>query len=137
MIAHPPCTHLSSSGARWFNDKQADGRQQSSIAFFMAFVGMACDKWAIENPVGIMSTMYRKPDQIIQPWQFGHAETKRTCLWLKGLPKLTCTDIVKDEMHRLPKSKRHRIWYTSGKDRGYIRSKTYLGIARAMAEQWG
>lgn len=94
IIAHPPCTDLSSSGARWFPEKQADGRQLRSIEFFMKFTEADCPRIAIENPVGIMSTKYRKPDQIIQPWQFGHGETKATCLWLKGLPKLTPTNIV-------------------------------------------
>lgn len=86
IIAFPPCTHLAVSGARYFKEKQKDGRQQQAINFFMKFVNANCDKIAIENPVGIMSTHYRKPDQIIQPYQFGHGETKKTCLWLKGLP---------------------------------------------------
>ena len=89
MIAHPPCTDLCSSGARWFAEKRKDGRQQESINFFMLLVIAPVEKIAVENPVGIMSTIYRKPDQIIQPWQFGHGETKATCLWLKNLPKLT------------------------------------------------
>ena len=128
VIAFPPCTHLASSGAKWFEQKRKDGRQQEGIDFFMQFVDCA-PLWAIENPVGIMSTVYRKPDQIIQPWQFGHGETKATCLWLGGLPKLIPTNIVEgreQRMHRLPPSK----------DRAMLRSKTYTGIARAMAEQW-
>ena len=130
VIAFPPCTHLAVSGARWFKEKQADGRQQKGIDFFMELVNAPVDKIAIENPIGIMSTKYCKPDQIIQPWQFGHGETKATCLWLKGLPKLQPTNIVEG---REPK-----IHYTPpSKNRGKLRSKTYQGIADAMAEQWG
>ena len=129
IIAFPPCTNLAVSGARHFKEKQADGRQQASIEFFMQFANADCKKIAIENPVGIMSTRYRKPDQIIQPWQFGHGETKSTCLWLKGLPKLQPTDIVK--------GREQRIWkMPPGPERTKLRSKTYPGIARAMAEQW-
>lgn len=94
LIAFPPCTDLAVSGARWFPEKRADGRQQRSIDFFMRFVRADCPRIAIENPVGIMSTEYRKPSQIIQPWMFGHGETKATCLWLKGLPPLIPTEIV-------------------------------------------
>ena len=94
LIAFPPCTDLCVSGAKWFSEKRADGRQQRSIEFFMRFAQADCPRIAIENPVGIMSSEYRKPDQIIQPWQFGHGETKATCLWLKGLPKLMPTKIV-------------------------------------------
>lgn len=94
IIAFPPCTHLAVSGARYFEEKRKDGRQQQGIDFFMMFANANCKKIAIENPVGIMSTKFRKPDQIIQPWQFGHGETKATCLWLKGLPKLEPTEIV-------------------------------------------
>lgn len=94
IIAFPPCTDLAVSGARWFSEKRADGRQQRSVAFFMQFVNADCPRIAIENPIGIMSSEYRKPDQIIQPWQFGHGETKATCLWLKGIPKLIPTEIV-------------------------------------------
>lgn len=130
IIAHPPCTDLCSSGARWFAEKRADGRQQRSIEFFMRFVNADCERIAIENPVGIMSNIYRKPDQIIQPWQFGHGETKATCLWLKGLLPLIPTDIVE--------GRDQRIWRMSpGSDRAKLRSKTFPGIARAMAEQWG
>lgn len=130
IIAFPPCTHLASSGARWFKEKQADGRQQRAIDFFMVFITHPCPKIAIENPIGVMSTKYRKPDQIIQPWQFGHGETKATCLWLKNLPKLKPTKIVdgrEARVHKMPPSK----------DRSKLRSKTYSGIAKAMAEQWG
>lgn len=129
MIAHPPCTHLASSGARWFKEKRADGRQQAAIEFFMRFTRLTC-AWAIENPVGIMSSEYRKPDQIIQPWQYGHGETKATCLWLRGLPKLEPTDIVAGREHRI-----HRM--PPGPDRERERSRTYSGIAAAMAQQWG
>jgi site-specific DNA-cytosine methylase len=129
IIAFPPCTDLAVSGARYFAQKRKDGRQQKSIEFFMMFADCACPKTAIENPVGIMSGIYRKPDQIIQPWQFGHGETKRTCLWLKGLPKLKPVDIVP--------GREQRIWkMPPGKDRAKTRSKTYPGIAKAMAEQW-
>ena len=101
IIAFPPCTNLAVSGARYFKEKQADGRQQASIEFFMQFANADCKRIAIENPIGIMSTRYRKPDQIIQPWQFGHGETKATCLWLKGLPKLQPTDIVEGREQRV------------------------------------
>jgi site-specific DNA-cytosine methylase len=130
LIGFPPCTHLASSGARWFKEKQSDGRQQEGIDFFMLLVNSGIPKIALENPVGIMSSRYRKPDQIIQPWQFGHGETKATCLWLTGLPKLVPTNTVEGReprMWKLPPSK----------DRAKIRSETYQGIASAMADQWG
>ena len=130
MIAHPPCTHLSVSGARHFEAKRADGRQQAAVSFFMMLIKADIPRIAVENPVCIMSSLYRKPDQIIQPWQHGHGETKQTCLWLKGLPKLSPTQIVEgrdDRIHRLPPTA----------DRWKIRSATYPGIAAAMAEQWG
>ncbi len=130
MIAHPPCTHLAVSGARWFKEKQKDGRQASAIDFFMQLVSAPIEKIAIENPVSIMNTIYRKPDQIIQPWMFGHGETKATCLWLKNLPNLVPTE--------LSDGRDQRIWKMSpSPDRSKLRSKTYLGIAKAMAEQWG
>ena len=129
IIAFPPCVHLSVSGARWFKAKQADGRQQHGIDFFMEFVNCKCKRIAIENPIGIMSTLYRKPDQIIQPWMFGHPETKSTCLWLKGLPKLIPTNIVS--------GREQKIWkMPPSKDRSKLRSKTYSGIAKALAEQY-
>lgn len=138
IIAHPPCTHLSSSGARWFPEKRADGRQQQGIDFFMSFTRAVCPRIAVENPVGIMSTQYRKPDQIIQPWMFGHPEKKATCLWLKGLPKLEPTNDVSAYMRTLPKSQQERLHYLPpGPDRARIRSRTFPGIAKAMAEQWG
>lgn len=129
VIAHPPCTDLAVSGARWFPEKRANGSQQKSIEFFMRFTELKC-KWSLENPIGIMSTLYRKPDQIIQPWMFGHGETKATCLWLNGLPKLEPTNIVSGREHRI-----HKM--PPGPDRWKERSRTYQGIANAMAEQWG
>lgn len=129
VLAFPPCTHLAVSGARYFAEKRKDGRQQAAIDFFMRFANCDCPCVAIENPVGIMSTHYRKPDQIIQPWQFGHGETKATCLWLKGLPPLQPTNIVD--------GREQRIWrMPPGPDRAKMRARTYAGIARAMAEQW-
>ena len=129
LICHPPCTDLAVSGARWFKEKQADGRQQRSIEFFLKFTTAKCQHIAIENPIGIMSTHYRKPDQIIQPWQFGHGETKATCLWLIGLPCLISTNIVD--------GRDQRIWkLPPTPDRAKLRSKTFPGIAQAMATQW-
>lgn len=132
MIAHPPCTHLSVSGAAWFAEKRMDGRQQAGVSFFMSLIRRSdhIPMTAIENPVCIMSSMYRKPDQIIQPWMFGHGETKATCLWLKGLPLLQPTDMVEGREQRL-----HRL--PPGPDRWKERSKTFHGIADAMASQWG
>lgn len=130
MIAHPPCTDLAVSGARYFAEKIADGRQQASIEFFMQLANAPIKRKAIENPICIMSRIWRKPDQIVQPWMFGHGETKATCLWLEELPKLTPTNIVSGRearIHKMPPSA----------DRGKKRSETYLGIADAMAEQWG
>ena len=129
ILAFPPCTHLAVSGARYFEQKREDGRQQAAIDFFMQFANADCSKIAIENPVGIMSTVWKKPDQIIQPWQFGHGETKKTCLWLKGLPPLISTEIVE--------GREQRIWkMPPSEDRAKNRAKTFPGIARAMAEQW-
>lgn len=130
MIAHPPCTHLAVSGARHFAEKRADGRQQQAIDFFMALVQAPIKYKAIENPICIMSSVYRKPDQIIQPWQFGHGETKATCIWLYNLPKLNHTNVVDGRdarIHRMP----------PGPNRAKLRSITYKGIAQAMADQWG
>ena len=135
ILAFPPCTHLCVSGAPWFEEKRKDGRQQQGIDFFMKFANCDCEKVAIENPVGIMSTTWRKPDQIINPWEFGHAEQKKTCLWLKGLPKLIATENVYEYMMTLPLSKRTRIHYL-GSGHSVERSKTFPRIARAMAEQW-
>ena len=130
ILAFPPCTDLAVSGAKWFKEKRADGRQQRSIDFFMRSANADCPRIAIENPVGIMSTGWRKPDQIIQPWMFGHRETKKTCLWLKGLPPLKPTDIVD--------GREQRVWkMPPSPDRAKLRSRTFPGIAQAMAEQWG
>ena len=140
MICFTPCTHLAVSGAKHFEKKIADGRQQQGIDLFMSFANAPIDKIAIENPVGIMSSKWRKPDQIIQPWQFGDEAQKTTCIWLKNLPKLLPTKIVsKGEMkvgirkngkpYKMPK------WYSDNKS-GKIRSKTFPGIAKAMANQW-
>jgi len=137
ILAFPPCTHLASSGARHFARKRADGSQQRGIEFFMAFANADCERVAIENPVGIMSTVWRKPDQIIQPWMFGHPETKATCLWLRGLPRLEGTDDVSDAMRKLDPRLTQRVWRMSEtKDRAKLRSKTYPGVAAAMASQW-
>ena len=129
IIAFPPCTDLAVSGARWFKEKIADGRQQRSIEFFMHLANVECPKIAVENPVGIMSTRWRKPDQIIQPWQFGHGETKATCLWLKNLSPLMPTRIVEGRNPRVHLE-------PPGPDRWRKRSITYQGIADAMASQW-
>jgi hypothetical protein len=140
MIAFPPCTHLASSGARWFKEKRKDGRQQKGIDFFLSLVSAPIPRICIENPIGIMSTQYRKPDQIIQPWQHGHEATKSTCLWLKGLPKLKPTHVVsKGERHVTSGGRSLPKWYNlpQNKDRWKVRSKTFLGIASAMAQQWG
>jgi len=130
MIAHPPCTHLAVSGARYFAEKRADGRQQEAIVFFMRLASADIPMIAIENPICIMSSIWRKPNQIIQPWQFGHGETKATCLWLKNLPLLIPTNIVsgrENRIHKLPPSS----------DRWKLRSITFQGVADAMASQWG
>ncbi len=131
-IFHPECTHLAVSGARHFEAKRMNGRQQKAVAFFMRIVRRSSHipKTAIEQPISIMSSVYRRPDQIIQPWQFGHGETKATCLWLKGLPLLIPTNIVEGRearIHKMPPSP----------DRWKERSKTFAGVAAAMAEQWG
>jgi hypothetical protein len=130
MVAHPPCTHLAVSGARHFAAKQASGVQQEALAFVQFLMDAPIKRIAVENPISIISSRIRKPDQIIQPWQFGHGETKATCLWLKNLPKLTPTNIVKGReprIHKMPPSA----------DRWKLRSETYVGIAQAMAQQWG
>jgi hypothetical protein len=134
VLAFPPCTHLASSGARWFAEKRRDGRQQEGIDFFMRFADLDAPHVAIENPVGVMSSVWRKPDQVIQPWQFGHPETKATCLWLKGLPRLTPTDVVSVDPNPQVGNRVHRM--APGPDRAKLRSKTYDGIAKAMAVQW-
>lgn len=130
MIAHPPCTHLAVSGARYFAEKRKSGMQQEALAFVQLLLNAPIHRICLENPVSIISTHIRKPTQIIQPWQFGHGETKTTCLWLKNLPALRATNIVK--------GREPRIHYESpGPDRWKNRSRTYTGIAQAMAEQWG
>jgi len=148
IIAHPPCTDLAVSGARHFAEKIKDGRQQKSIDFFMLFTKTNCKKVCIENPVSIMSSKYRKPDQYIQPYQFGHPISKKTCLWLTGLPKLKPTNIVDpnatDEYGfsiggalRYARDENGKILSWNDPRTAIARSKTFWGIARAMAEQWG
>ena len=138
MIAHPPCTDLAVSGAAWFAKKRMAGQQQASASFFMMLAKSDIPKIVIENPVCVMSSLWRKPDQTIQPWMFGHMEQKATCLWLKNTPPLAPTNIVKDEMMLLPKNQRERLHYLPpSEDRWKLRSETYLGIAQAMASQWG
>lgn len=141
IIAFPPCTHLCSSGQRWFTEGRKPRKlQDEAKAFFMIFVNADCERIAIENPIGVMSTYYRKPDQIINPYEFGSTECKKTCLWLKGLPKLIATQII-------PKEQRtNELWrgHFNGKCYAWhdpecakLRSKTFPGIAEAMATQWG
>jgi hypothetical protein len=128
MVAHPPCTHLAVSGARWFHLKQTE--QAEALEFVRMLMDAPVPRFAIENPVSIISSRIRRPDQVIQPWQFGHGETKATCLWLKNLPKLRPTNIVEGRearIHKMPPSA----------DRWKKRSETYAGIADAMADQWG
>ena len=150
IIAFPPCTYLTVTGNRWFNiDRygekaiQRHKDRKDAIDFFMAFANADCEKIAIENPVGIMSSEWRKPNQIINPWQFGDAFEKKTCLWLKGLPELTPTNIVEipprkkfDSGKSMP-SWYAEAWHLPKEERAKLRSKTFPGIARAMAEQWG
>lgn len=159
MIAHPPCTHLAVSGAAWFKEKQADGRQWGGVKLFMEFVFAPIEKIAIENPIGIMSRIYREPDQIIQPYFFGDEAQKTTCLWLKNLPALyhneqpnlfdeVVTHVDKGEFYewkdgKTGRTKKQPLWYAKAfldrdnNEYGKIRSKTFPGIARAMAAQWG
>ena len=138
LIAHPPCTHLAVSGAAWFERKKASGVQEDALAFVWMLMDASVPRIAIENPVSIISSRIRKPDQIIQPWMFGEMEQKATCLWLKNLPKLQPTNDVHEAMMQLPKKLRERKHYASpGPDRWKIRSRTLQGIADAMADQWG
>ena len=150
LIAFPPCTHLAVSGARHFEAKRKDGRQQQGIDFFMQMINAPIDKISVENPIGIMSSLYQKPTQIIQPWQFGHEAQKTTCLWLKNLPPLQHTNIVsKGDFYISPTGKKMPTWMSdpidaNGKKLAYgsaeikkIRNKTFQGIADAMANQWG
>jgi len=147
MIAFPPCTHLAVSGAAWFEEKRKDGRQQEGIDFFMKFVYAPIERIVIENPIGIMNELYRKPDQIIQPWQYGDEFQKSTCLWLKNVNKLQPTKRVgKGEFFewidkKTGKKKKQPLWFKearslSSEERSNIRSKTFPGIAKAMAEQF-
>lgn len=153
MIAFPPCTHLAVSGAAWFEEKRKDGRQQQGIDFFMKIVNAPINKIAIENPIGIMSKIYKKPDQIIHPYYFGDETSKATCLWLKNLPKLKhnkTNNLFELKTWVIPKFteftsangkvKRYSTtankWYRSAEERSKERSKTFAGIAKAMAEQW-
>lgn len=148
MIAFPPCTHLAVSGARHFKKKIEDGRQQQGIDFFMAMINAPINKIAIENPIGIMSSVYQKPTQIIQPYYFGDPFSKATCLWLKDLPKLIhikeaplfpelVTHTHKGEFVTFSSGKRMPKWYSQASGNGHLRSKTFPGIAKAMVEQWG
>ena len=150
IIAFPPCTYLTVTGNRWFNIERYGEKaikrnkdRKDAIDFFMAFANADCEKIAIENPVGIMSSEWRKPNQIINPWQFGDAFEKRTCLWLKGLPELKPTNIVEiPQRKRFDSGKTMPSWYAEAwrlpkEERAKLRSKTFPGIAKAMAEQWG
>jgi hypothetical protein len=138
MIAHPPCTDLAVSGAAWFAKKRMAGQQQASASFFMMLAKADIPRIVIENPVCVMSSLWRKPDQTIQPWMFGHMEQKATCLWLKNTPPLAPTNVVKEQMMLLPRNQRERLHYLPpSEDRWKLRSETYLGIAQAMASQWG
>jgi len=128
MIAHPPCTHLAVSGSRWFKDKVRE--QAEALVFVQTLLDAPIPRIALENPISVISTRIRKPDQIIQPWMFGHGETKATCLWLKNLPKLEPTDVVIGREARV-----HRM--SPGPNRWKDRSRTYQGVANAMAQQWG
>ncbi len=128
MIAHPPCTYLAVSGARWFKGKEKE--QEEALDFVAFLLAAPIEKIALENPISVISTQIRKPDQIIQPWMFGHGETKATCLWLKNLPKLVSTNVVEGRKARV-----HRM--SPGPDRWKERSRTLTGIADAFAEQWG
>ena len=130
MVAHPPCTHLAVSGSRHFPEKIADGRQQQALDFVRLLMNAPIERWAIENPISVISSAIRKPDQIIQPWEYGHGEVKATCLWLKNLPKLVPTNCVEgreERIHKMP----------PGPDRWKERSRTFEGVAQAMGEQWG
>jgi len=152
MIAHPPCTHLSLSGARWFKEKRADGRQKNAIGFFMKFINAPIEKICVENPMNIMGKIHRKPSQIIQPYYFGEEAQKTTWLWLKNLPQLIHvekddlfdkkTHSAKGEFYIPPNGKKMPAWYAaagrlSKEARSAVRSRTFQGIADAMADQWG
>ena len=130
MVAHPPCTHLAVSGSRHFEQKIADGTQAAALDFVRLLMDAPIDRWCIENPVSVISSAIRPPDQIIQPWEYGHGEVKATCLWLKNLPRLLPTKHVEgreERVHRMP----------PGPDRWKERSRTFAGVAEAMGDQWG
>lgn len=139
IIAHPPCTRLTRRAQYWNKIYGLQKEKEEAIDFFMMFINADCEKIAVENPIGIMNGLYRKPDQIIQPYQFGHTESKATCLWLKGLPKLVPTNVVEPIYHISKTGRKYtfndKIW--DKKLRSKIRSKTFTGIAEAMADQWG
>lgn len=136
MVAHPPCTHLAVSGARWFAEKREE--QAEALEFVRLLLDAPIPRIALENPVSVISSRIRKPDQTIQPYEYGHPESKKTCLWLKGLPRLIPTNDVSEEMAGLPFSQRTRVHFASpGPDRWKERSRTLPGIAEAMAQQWG
>lgn len=136
MVCHPPCTYLTSAGARWWPGRQAE--QAEALDFVRLLLGANIPRIALENPAGRIGTQVRKADQYVHPWQFGHMETKTTGLWLVGLPHLTPTKVVREEMDKLPAHQKHRVHYMSpGPDRWKERSRTFEGIALAMAEQWG
>lgn len=148
MIAHPPCTYLTTTGNKWFGEKYKDRfptrhqDREDAVNFFLSLSTVSINKICIENPSGIISTRWRKPDQTIQPYQFGHKEAKRTCLWLKNLPLLKYTKIVEPEYTVFKSGKRMATWYVNAvnlpkEERMKVRSKTFQGIADAMAEQWG
>lgn len=138
MIAHPPCTDIAVSGAAWFKEKIADGRQQKALDFVQKLMDSDITRICIENPISVISSKIKKPTQIIQPYMFGHLETKATCLWLTGLPKLKPTSDLKDETMKLPERERMRLHYLPpSPTRGKERSRTFQGIADAMADQWG
>ena len=132
MIAHPPCTHLASSGARWFKDKVEE--QEQALWFVEQLMRAPIERICIENPIGIISTHLRKPDQIVHPWMFGDPYRKSTCLWLKGLPPLEPTDVVSEGEVVVHGGKRIPKWYSNNKK---LRDRTFPGMAKAMAEQWG
>ena len=142
MIAHPPCTYLSVSGSRWLYNKDGSKneerweKREEALDFVRFLMDAPIERICVENPVSVIASQIRKSDQLIHPWEHGHPEEKRTCLWLKNLPKLEPSDIVYDEMMKLPKKERHRIWWM-GSSKSKERSIFYPGIADAMAEQWG
>ena len=142
MIAHPPCTYLSVSGSRWLYNKDGSKneerweKREEALDFVRFLMDAPIERICVENPVSVISSQIRKPEQLIHPWEYGHPEEKRTCLWLKNLPKLEPSNIVYDEMMELPKKERHRIWWM-GSSKSKERSIFYPGIADAMAEQWG